>query len=218
MLPGPDQIVACPHCKALAKDPTLQSGNTFGARRWTDGKMIAPMLPCPPAVVKCHSCSQCYWIEDAEKVGTVDSEYWKSGRPDNPAWAEAPEVKGPNELEYYKAVRKGLAAGRQQERDLRVLAWWRSNDTHRASRRTSGAVTRSPAWEKNLHALRGLLDENNESERLMKAEVLRELGEFTPAQQLLKGVTSEHLIGVARQIGALCKAREIRVRELRDNE
>ena len=44
MLPGPNQIVACPHCEALAQYETLTSGNTFGARVWTDGKQIAPML------------------------------------------------------------------------------------------------------------------------------------------------------------------------------
>jgi hypothetical protein len=57
MLAGPDQIVACPHCKALAKYMTLMSGNTFGARVWTDGKQDAPMLPHPPAVVKCRQCA-----------------------------------------------------------------------------------------------------------------------------------------------------------------
>ena len=38
MLPGPYQIIACPQCKGLAKYMTLMSGNTIGARVWTDGK------------------------------------------------------------------------------------------------------------------------------------------------------------------------------------
>ena len=42
MIPGPDQIVACPKCNGLAKYRTLLSGNTFGARVWTDGKQDAP--------------------------------------------------------------------------------------------------------------------------------------------------------------------------------
>ena len=32
MIPGPDQIIACPQCKGLAKYMRLESGNTFGAR------------------------------------------------------------------------------------------------------------------------------------------------------------------------------------------
>jgi hypothetical protein len=37
MLPGPDQIVACPNGQGLEKYRTLVSGNTFGARVWTGG-------------------------------------------------------------------------------------------------------------------------------------------------------------------------------------
>lgn len=48
MIPGPDQIIACPHCSALAKHLTLISGNAFGASVWTDGKQILPMLPRQP--------------------------------------------------------------------------------------------------------------------------------------------------------------------------
>jgi hypothetical protein len=44
MLPGPDQIVACPNCQGLEKYGTLVSGNTFAARVWTDGRQVAPML------------------------------------------------------------------------------------------------------------------------------------------------------------------------------
>jgi hypothetical protein len=71
MLPGPDQIIACPKCQALAKYMTLRSGNTFGARLWTDGKRAAPMLPLPPEVVKCQHCGECYWLEAADKVGRL---------------------------------------------------------------------------------------------------------------------------------------------------
>ena len=37
MMPGPDQIIACPNCKGLARYMTLASGNTLDARVWTDG-------------------------------------------------------------------------------------------------------------------------------------------------------------------------------------
>ena len=45
MLPGPTLIIACPACKAEHLLPTLASGNTLGARYWTDGYCEAPMLP-----------------------------------------------------------------------------------------------------------------------------------------------------------------------------
>lgn len=41
MMPGPDQIVACPRCGALAKYTTFLSGNTIGALLWTDDSLRA---------------------------------------------------------------------------------------------------------------------------------------------------------------------------------
>jgi hypothetical protein len=71
MLPGPDQIIACPHCRGLAKYGTLESGNTFRTRMWADAKQLAPMWPEPPAVVKCRHCARCYWLADADKLGGI---------------------------------------------------------------------------------------------------------------------------------------------------
>ena len=75
MMPGADQIIACPKCAGLAKYMTLASGNTFGLRMWTDCKRIAPMLPQPPDVVKCRNCAEFYWLSEAEEIGTFNDPY-----------------------------------------------------------------------------------------------------------------------------------------------
>ncbi len=214
MIPGPYQIVACPHCQELAKYMTLMSGNTFGARVWTDGKKVAPMLPRPPVVVKCHHCTQCYWLADAEKVGTEEP-YEEEGRKVNPSWAAAQVVREPTEDEYYQALQEGLAADPQQERRLRVLAWWRRNDAIRGigqAKISSVAITSS--CKKNLEALIDLLDEAVEYDRFISAEVLRELGEFESAKIILNSVTSSKYAAVVCQIRLLCDSGDSSVREL----
>lgn len=215
MIPGPEQIVACPYCNALAKYMTLTSGNTFGARVWTDGKQVAPMMPRLPAVVKCHHCAECFWLADAKKVGTVQR-WGGEDRQVDPAWTAAQVVQEPTEEEYYEAVRKGLAADLQQEWTLRILSWWRRNDTFPdAPQREADSIgIGSGEWRKNLEALVGLLDEADENDRLMKAEVLRELGEFESAQQVLGRVTSAEYTSVVRQLRLLCEAGDACVREL----
>jgi hypothetical protein len=67
----PVQIRSLPAgtCQGLEKYGTLVSGNTFGARAWTDGRQVAPMLPRPPAVVTCEICAECYWLKDAREIG-----------------------------------------------------------------------------------------------------------------------------------------------------
>jgi hypothetical protein len=69
----------------------------------------------------------------------------------------------------------------QKERYVRLQTWWAFNDC----RRESQELPLSSIEIENLHAFINLLDENEENDRLMKAEVLRELGEFTVAEKLL---------------------------------
>ena len=213
MLPGPDLIVACPHCESLAKCMTLTSGNTFGARIWTDGKKIAPMLPHPPAVAKCRHCNECYWLADARKVGTVGSWGNESNRSD-PAWDVAPMVEQPSETDFYAALNKGLATNDQQERRLRILAWWRRNDVYRDEVQDGNQSPLTDDGRRNLRELLRLLDGAEDNDRIMKAEILRELGEFEAANKILNQVTSEKYVTVVRQLRQLCDNRSTCVSQL----
>lgn len=60
----------CQHCLGLIEQPSMISGNTIGARIWTDGKMDAPMLPELPQIVKCPHCSACM-IKGLQRVNPV---------------------------------------------------------------------------------------------------------------------------------------------------
>lgn len=202
-------------CKGLAWHRTLVSGNTIGARLWTDGKQFAPMLPHPPAVVKCRHCGECYWLAEAEEVGTVDR--WRDeGQQVNPGWATAEEVEEPTEEEYYRALEAGLARNPEQERNLRVFAWWRRNDAFRdRAGANAGGITSTPAkWRQNLEALVGMLDEEDQTDGIMKAEALRELGDFESAKQILGRIESSGVAAVVRQIRSLCDSGDTSVREL----
>ena len=221
MLPDSNVIVACPHCEGRATYMALQSGSTCGARVWTDGKQYAPMLPQPPAVVQCSHCPDCYWLADAKKIGCL--KIWPAK---NRQWPTDPSAEEPSEDGYYLALEKGLGRDLQQERQLRILAWWRRNDafrdTHKAKARRGGAnkaqTAGNPAMsaqcKKNLQALTGLLNAANENDCLIKAEVLRELGEFACAIQALGHVTSADHQAAVRQLRALCDAGDRCVREL----
>jgi len=215
MMPGPDQIIACPKCKGLARYMTLASGNTLDARVWTDGKMIAPMFPRPPTVVKCHHCAESYWRTEAEHIGTVDR-CRAAGEQVNPAWADAPKPEEPTEAEYYQALSKGLAKNAKQERVLRILAWRRRNDVFRDKplKEAQGISDDPEEWRKNLEALARLLTEEDVNDCLMKAEVLRELGKFESAKQVLSRAISTDSVAVIRQLRSLCDAGDTCVREL----
>ena len=211
MIPGPDQIISCPHCKGLAKYRTLTSGNTLGATVRSDGKKIFPMLPLPPAVVKCQHCKMGYWLVDAEEVGTVDL-WGEKNQKVNPEWAAAKKVEEPTEEEYYLFIDAKLAKTPQQEKTLRILAWWRRNDVHRTQEEANLSI--SDACRENLEELLKLIDQENDEGQLMKGEVLRELGQFEDAKQVLDSVASAKYAYIVRQILSLCANKDSRVSKL----
>ena len=210
---GPNQIVACPHCGALAHYRTLVSGNTLGAEGWTDGRQYAPMMVEPPAVVRCHACATCYWLADAKEVGVVARDPpWKGPVPE--AWEKAPEVREPSADEYLDAIEMGLAKDEVQERSLRLMAWWRANDSARDWRHAAEVTPASPdGFRRNLERLLDLLTDDNDNDRLMRAEALRELGEFATAKKALREVSAE-LGWVVAQIRRYCTAKDTRVHKL----
>jgi hypothetical protein len=215
MTPGPDRIVSCPRCDGVGRHLTLFSGNTFGARVWTDGKMIAPMLPRPPVVVRCRHCGDCYWLADAKEVGSAPRE--GMGGEGDRKWAEAAPVEEPNEAEYFRALEAGLARDPEQEKALRTLAWWRRNDAFRelpANGVAGGAHDDGP-WRKSLRVLMTIWGEEDPDDAIMMAEALREPGEFDTAKQVLGRINSEDSTKIVQQIGSLCDRGDSTVRLLR---
>jgi len=151
MIPGPKQIIACAHCGALEYYTTLRSGNTFGAKLYSDGKQIAPMLPQTPPYIECHACHKTYWLKDAAKVGTLP---WSSSRDDKgeSSWAEAPRIQSPCEKKFYEAIERLGADGSAKDlRQLRILAWHKRNDAYRKAPKAH--VNLTPLARKNMENL-----------------------------------------------------------------
>lgn len=227
----PLKIVACPYCKGITKYPEMPS---FWAAEptWTDGSTEAcSTVVTATTVVKCRQCSSYYWLDKAELLGALyhfskhaDFQWNMRGRTQlftsdgqsaDSTWVAAPGVKEPTEKEYYQALEKGLATNPQEERSLRVLAWWRRNDGLRSSRaQATGISVVSDAFKKNLEFLLSLLDETNHRDLYIKAEILRELGEFEAAKEVLTSRTLNKYSAIVRQLWSLCENKDNCVRWL----
>ena len=73
MTPGPTIIYQCYKCEGNFKYPTIGSGNTFGARFWSDGKKDAPMLPDQPWLIKCPNCDALIWRDELKQIGEAEA-------------------------------------------------------------------------------------------------------------------------------------------------
>ena len=208
--PGPDIIRECPKCKTHLEQHTMMSGNTFGARFWTDGKMVAPMLPDRPWLVKCPKCYHVFWINDAKKLGTQYR--WDKDK----KWPKTVQPALPTEEDYLNAVRDDNLSDKK-ELYARRRAWWLANDTIRKN--TNATVIFSQAQANNLQKLAALLDERDPNQRLMKAELFRELGQFDQCIKLLSSpFKRERHAYVAAFIRQLAEQKVQAVREIRKKE
>ncbi|MFO7652410.1 MAG: hypothetical protein R6X25_01160 [Candidatus Krumholzibacteriia bacterium] len=208
MLPGPDAIRCCTVCGGEFRHRTLASGNTLGARFWTDGKMEAPMLPDQPELLRCPHCGALVWLEDATQVG----EQWGSPFEDDEiADRNTPAATIPTSQEHRRHLAE-VSGDPERERYVRLRIWWAENDARRAG---GDQAPLAPAEAENLFALLPLLDEEDDSERLLKAEAMRELGLFPSAASLLRRPFEPDLEPAAACIGQLVEQRVTGVAEIR---
>jgi hypothetical protein len=161
----------CPHCRALVVQEDTLSGNTIGAKFYTDGKREAKMLPDHPWLAKCPACSGLFWIDESLEMATgFDAAKGKQ------------QVLAPSEKELLRFL-SGPALPRDKELYVRVSAWRSANDTWRWNPNATPAFSKDQV--QNLHALSEMLNETEPNQLILKAEIARKLGEFDNCLGLL---------------------------------
>jgi hypothetical protein len=177
MIAEPALILACPHCGAFAKVSSWSS-HPRGGFTFTDGSVFPTLGKPKPAIARCKGCGVPYWLDDADVVWDA----WGGTPLDAQVCVRASCVEEePSEDDFAEAIAAGLATDREREYYLRVHLWWAANH-ERSGETTNEAVARR---RRNTEVLASILDESDEEERLMKAELAREMGHFDEARRLL---------------------------------
>ncbi len=178
MTKGPDSILRIPDSGNLVRISTLLSGNTFGARWWTDGKMEAPMLPDSPLLRKDPKTLETFWTDECEEVAEVEL-----GSLEKSIYADVALAVTATGADIAQRLQEGETLTQKHEIYLRVRLWWYWNDPFRHGQSPPEEPTK--ACSENLLRLRALLDSNEPPARLMAAEVSRQLGDHEKAASLL---------------------------------
>ena len=197
MMPGETIYRECPSCDGLLIERTLLSGNTFGARYWTDGKMDAPMLPQYPSLVRCAHCQTLLWLPEARehRFETPPQMF------QNVEGARDPI--SPTESDYLEAIDSGLAPDTEREIYCRVHAWHCFNDTRRDEKNATERSELSDVAASNMKKLFVMLDRMQPDQRMLRAEIARELGRFPEALGLLQFDFGENYEATAARIHEL---------------
>jgi len=197
-----------PGCKKPVKFSTIASGNTFGATFWTDGKQEAPMLPDKPWLRKSPSEGVLFWSDQCEKIGQID--FFRGGEEENEEWRDLEFAEEPSESDYLAALSSGIADTNEKIRYLRMRLWWTGNDGIRRgdSQQLSGSHVH------NLEAFSSLLSESDPNQRLMKAEVMRELSRYDEALSLLAFAYPDDYSHAVTRIRELATSKDAKVAKL----
>ena len=222
MLPASTILRKCSACSHYMKEYSLLSGNTIGARYWTDGKRKAPMLPEYPLLVKCPHCGVVVWIKEMEEIGRGFKFKYREKLPD--FWhpiqrykelQRRKNLKSPEDLtidEYYLHL-ETVPVEKDREIYVRMHLWWKENDPRRVQN-SDVMLELEERQRENMELLEAMLDESIDENRIMKAEIQRELGNFEKALMYLDFSFPVELEVAVETIRRLAKARESCVKEL----
>lgn len=168
MTPAHATILQCPHCGGKKEVFQFASGNTFGATQWSDCKQIAPMLPRVSFVQRCPQCGHYYFY--TQEVVCGESNDYSGNLGDLP-------------YEYLKEALKELQPTGENEFTLRLMLVWAFNDRYGTKERTEIPTDEWNYFEVNVRNLLLLVQED-----LLKAELHREIGEYTEAMKILESL------------------------------
>ena len=191
----------CPQCRSHVVQVDTLSGNTFGAKFYSDGKREAKMLPDHPWLAKCPVCGILFWVDEAVEVDSgFDAAKGKI------------KVQAPSEKELLDHLAVPDLP-KDKEIYLRMHAWWKANDVWRWLQNPKPLFSKEQV--KNLKTLSVLLDESEPDQRILKAEIARELGEFEQCLRLLSYQFEE---GYERAVALIRKLAEEKVRSVKPFE
>lgn len=198
-------ILKLPRSEELVKIMSCSSGNSRGARYWTDGKIDAPMFRSRHALMKTREDGLLFWVEDCKEVARVShseriTDQWKEVDRPNPA----------TEADFMYAIAWGFGDTPKKEKRLRIDLWHAGNDHLRSGEKQALPVIHL----ENLKNLLSLLSEENQMERLMKAEVYRELGMFDQSLKTLDFEFEENFHITRNALMKLALAKSAQVAEI----
>lgn len=184
MIQGLTKVYSCPSCGKLLTSRCLLIGNMLGSVLYSDGKRVSPMNPSFPDLTKCKGCDTIFFLSDLEEIGK-----YRFGEKLTPAWQDADESEFLSIADYHRAIESRVA----DEIFLRERLWWAYNDRIRNEEVIFQDIHDEARWENNLRELLTLLDITKVNQKIMAAEIHRNLGEFDECIRMIASIKDNSL-------------------------
>lgn len=238
---APPTLIACPHCEGILHKSQLASFSSRATQYWTDRQNNTPFANVVAPLVRCPLCQNLFWKSEAKEIGNLPWQpspmsrlsiwYAKLTRDkekklaEQDAWNKIPtEFKNapdciPSEFaDWLEVLQSSAKLSSEREMEARRNFWRTSNDHVRIKTdgqpcRAEPALTEAEANANRL-ALLQLLEDNASSASTEKAELLRQLGRFDEAVQILQSASQKEHSPLAEKIMQLAKNCDISIRDV----
>jgi hypothetical protein len=186
------------------------SGNTSGADFFSDGHYFARMLPEFPIITKCIGCTTIFWLDETNEIGSY---YW--GEKINMEWEEAFVAEFMSLDDYFRALELRLPRTIEEEIYIRKRIWWEMNDRIRFKDELPAYENENQLWSDNINKLISLLNGSDDSEKIILAELLRNLGNFEACQKTLDSIANPEYDWLKIAMTKACKTKNKKVFQLK---
>ncbi len=169
------------------------------------------MLPEQTEISRCSHCAKLYWVKDARVIGEYD---WFKGKDELPEeWKGTQSVQHLDISGFKEALAGEFGKSRYREKHLRIQLWWALNDLIRQGAQVDIFLQYKDLFYSNLGALEELLQNNDTDDKIMQAEIARELGKFEECLERLSNIPDERG-SIRDQIKELAQRKNQIVQEL----
>jgi uncharacterized protein YlaI len=223
MIPGPTYVYACPDCQLRVSKRSIMSGNSFGATRYSDLRIEAPMLPSYPRITKCVRCDCTFWLDETTKVEGaimpqpvlfyIDLNHIQEVQDEkkNPAFGDQLSIDPALELDL-ESIKDALFMKVQRDEEdelyLRYQLLWAYHKHLEDGTLTREQLNEDLAYLQNIDALLPLLEEDADEDdgKLFHAELHRFAGRFERSLELLEPTLNDPLWDViSKKMKELCE-------------
>lgn len=209
MIFGPTEIYTCPNCNTTITNPSLAMANTFGMQTFSDGKVAYPNKPEFPDLTKCKKCDIFLWLSDLKNTINYSSSYSPTAQQENADKAEFLSI-----TDYFKILETDFITSAKDELIVRNKIWWSFNDRLRANKPLFLDEEETLLWTSNCKKMQQLLDLNNDGQKILIAELERNLGFFNSCQQLITEIDDIDFCWIKEKYLAQCELQNRWVFEL----
>ena len=158
------------------------------------------MLPEFPDLTKCRKCNSIFWLSKLVELGSYK---WNDEIDAN--WQNADKARFLKIDDYFEALDKGLAEDKKEEFYIRQRIWWSYNDRTRQGKEIFKNEEDELPWKENLNQLLSLLDLSDVNQRMMAAEIHRNLGAFENCISLIETIDDNNLNWLKEKFLAECE-------------